>query len=70
MLAGAEKTLERVAALQVELTFQPVYEGSPRAGEVRAFLAERGFAVAGFFTVTRDRDLRLIEADCVMIRHG
>ncbi len=70
VLGGAETTLERVAALQVELSFQPVYEGSPRAGEIRRFLAERGFAVAGFFTVTRDRDLRLIEADCVMIRHG
>ncbi len=70
VLAGAAETLERVAALQVELAFQPVYDGMPRAADVRRFLAERGFAVAGFFTVTRDSDLRLIEADCVMIRHG
>ena len=70
VLGGAAKTLERVAALQVELSFQPLYEGTPRAAEVRRFLAEQGFAVAGFFTVARDKDLRLIEADCVMIRHG
>ncbi len=70
VLKGAKQTLERVAALQVELSFQPVYDGSPSAGEVRRYLAERGFAVTGFFTVMRDRELRLIEADCIMIRHG
>ena len=70
VLKGAEQTLARVAALQVELSLRPVYEGSPRHYEVAAYLDRHGFDVTGFFPVARDDDLRLIETDCVMVRRG
>ena len=69
VLAGAERTLARVAVLQVELTVKPVYERMPPYHEVAAVLDRLGFDVTGFFPVVYDGDL-LVEADCVLVRRG
>jgi FkbM family methyltransferase len=70
VLRGAEATVERVAAVQTELSFQALYEEMPRYHEITAYLDERGYEVTGFFPVTRDRELRIIEADWVLVRRG
>jgi FkbM family methyltransferase len=68
VLEGATGMLDRVAAVQTEVAFQAVYDGVPAIGEVVGALAARGFVPSGFFPVTRDDGLRLIEADLVAVR--
>ena len=69
VLRGAEKTLERVGAIQVELSMLPLYEGVPDYVEVLGFLQQRGFVPSGFYPILRDSDeLSIIEADGVLVK--
>lgn len=45
VLRGAEATLDRVLALEAELSLTMVYEGAPLMDEVVAYLAERDYAL-------------------------
>lgn len=68
VLAGAERSLDRVVALQTEISMRAIYEGMPAYREMLADLEALGFAVTGLYPVTRDPDLRVIEYDCVLVR--
>jgi FkbM family methyltransferase len=68
VLRGAARTLERVVALQSEISFLPIYAGMPAWRESIERIAALGFAVSGIFAVSRDPALRLVEADCVFVR--
>ncbi|MGQ0546347.1 MAG: FkbM family methyltransferase [Betaproteobacteria bacterium] len=68
VLRGAARSLERVAALQSEIAFRPIYAGMPTWRESFERIEALGFAVSGIFPVTREPSLRLIEADCVFVR--
>ncbi|HKZ74537.1 MAG TPA: FkbM family methyltransferase [Steroidobacteraceae bacterium] len=68
VLAGAGEALQRVGALQSELSFVPIYRGMPSWQAALQAYGDAGFAVSGFFAVTRDEDMRLIEADCVLVK--
>lgn len=68
VLRGTGAALERVAALQTELSFVPIYHGMPDWQTMLVEVQQRGFAVSGFFPVTHDAQLRLIEADAVCTR--
>ena len=37
---------------------------------LQRYLSEHGFDVTGFYPVSRDRSLRLVEFDCVMINRA
>lgn len=43
VLAGAERTLPRVAAMLLECSIVPCYEGSPLIGDVLAWLSSHGY---------------------------
>lgn len=45
VLQGARRTLEGVRMLEVEVQFNPIYEGVPLFGEVDRFLREHGFVL-------------------------
>ncbi len=45
VLQGAERSLADVRALQVEVEFQPLYEGQPLFADVDSYLRERGFTL-------------------------
>lgn len=45
VLAGAEKVLDRCAAVVLEVSFIRFFDGGPIAHEVVAYMAERGFVV-------------------------
>lgn len=66
---GATRTLEKVQALQFELGIQRLYEGVPHHADMLREMEERGFDLAGFFPVSSDQHLRVLEFDCVMVRH-
>jgi FkbM family methyltransferase len=67
VVRGAGAVLDRVVGMQVELSFKPLYEGAPGWLETLASLSEHGFEPTAFFAVERDRLLRLIEADCLLV---
>jgi FkbM family methyltransferase len=68
VLAGASGVLDRVVAIQSELSLVPIYEGAPTYLEALAAFREAGFAVTGFYPVNRDPRWRIVEYDAVMIR--
>jgi FkbM family methyltransferase len=65
VLEGATATLERCAAVELELSFQPLYAGQALAPELFACMDARGFRAAAFEPSWRDRrsgDLLLANA--------
>jgi FkbM family methyltransferase len=67
VMAGARRSLAAVMALQVELSFKPIYAEGPSYGEVLDQLTASGFDVAGMYPVRRDELLRIVNFDCLMI---
>jgi FkbM family methyltransferase len=66
---GMSRRLGDVAAVQLELSVLPLYEGGVTWTEVIRLLQDRGFWCAGLFPVTRDPGLlRVTEFDGVFTR--
>ena len=53
----------------VEASYEELYAGQALAGDVAAFLAGHGFAAAGRFNVSRDRDGKPVQADFLFRRN-
>lgn len=68
VIRGAAASLERLAAVQVELALRRTYEGQPSYLDFLAHLDERGFAPALLFPTFPDSTGRIVECDCVLIR--
>jgi FkbM family methyltransferase len=68
VLRGADGCLDRVAALQSEMSVNPLYEGTVELREALAEFNQAGFAVTGFFNLPHHDGFRLSELDCVMVR--
>ena len=67
VIRGAGEALREVRAMQTEASVKPIYEGQPIFIESLEYLGRLGFEISGMFPVTRDRALRLIEFDCIMV---
>ena len=67
VIKGGGDALSEIAALQTELSVLPIYKDMPTYIQVVEELNQRGFDMTGMFSVSRDRLLRIIEFDCVMI---
>jgi FkbM family methyltransferase len=68
VLHGAANCLDRIASLQLELPALAIYEGLPDFGNAIGEVMKFGFDPVGFFPVTRDQNLRVIEFDCLFVR--
>jgi len=69
VLEGAAGCLDRLLALQSEVSVKPIYEGMVTLPDALRRFGELGFEITGFFPVNVDADgLRVIEFDCVMVR--
>lgn len=68
VIAGARGVLDRVLALQSELSVLPIYDEMPGFETALHTLTDLGFEMSAMFPVSRDRHLRLVELDCVMTR--
>jgi len=64
---GLGRQVERVVALQSEVSVIPIYDGMPHWTEGVAVYERAGFVVAGMFPVAMD-GCRTIEFDCLMVR--
>jgi len=69
VLRGCEAILHKIAGVQTEVSFIPIYDGMPGYAEsLRAFQQE-GFEVVDFMPVTRTADgLLMLEMDCLLAR--
>jgi FkbM family methyltransferase len=67
VVRGARGILERIAAMQVELSIRPVYQGAATYLDSLAELASLGLEVTALFPVQRDRALRVVNLDCVLL---
>jgi FkbM family methyltransferase len=68
VLKGAESVLPRVAALQIEVAFTPLYSGVPSWHEVLSWCEGHGFGLYGLFPVVRDPCGRLVEGDAILVQ--
>jgi hypothetical protein len=57
-----------IVAMQSEVALLPIYEGMPRMPEAVATYEAAGFEISGLYAVNREKDGRVIEYDCVMVR--
>lgn len=67
VLHGAEESLPAINALQTEASVIGIYKSMPSYMDTIRYLNERGFEITGLYPISRDRALRLVEFDCVMV---
>ncbi|HSI00113.1 MAG TPA: FkbM family methyltransferase [Reyranella sp.] len=70
VMEGARDCLPTIPALQSEASVLGIYKGMPGYMDTIHYLGERGFDITGLYPASRDRSLRLIEFDCVMINRA
>lgn len=68
VLKGADGCLNRIVALQSEVSVKPIYQSQPSLADALSHLERIGFEVGGLYPVTRDREGRVVEFDCVALR--
>jgi hypothetical protein len=68
ILKGASRSLERTCGMQSEISVIPLYDAVPDYLTCIAYMRNAGFHITGIFSVNRDRQLRVIDFDCVMRR--
>ena len=66
---GAGHFMNRVLALQSEMSVIPIYHGMPGYMESLQYLNSLGYMLSGIFPVRLDSNFRLVEFDCVMVQH-
>lgn len=70
VLDGARSSLRIVHGIQTEVSVKAIYQHMTPYDVAIERLQSLGFELTGLFPVTRDRDLRIVEFDCVMRRFG
>ena len=68
VFVGATGVLDRIEAIQSEVSLIPIYEGMGHWTETISLYERSGFAVAGMFPITGDTSRRVIEYDCLLTK--
>jgi FkbM family methyltransferase len=68
VLRGAEHRLDRLLAMQTELSLHPPYEGATEFEAALSSFSHAGFAAAGMFDRPHHHGFRLAEVDFVAIK--
>jgi len=69
VLLGAAEILTNVRALELELSFIPLYDGVPFADDMLLFLKDRNFTPAAFRPVLTDPVTeQMLQVDCLFVR--
>jgi hypothetical protein len=70
VIAGAEKCLERVTAIQMELSLEPLYEGAQTWQEAIASMQELGYKLMFLTPGFRDPATgEMMQADGIFVRN-
>lgn len=67
---GIREYRDRLSAILCEVSFLPIYEGMPPYDRSINTFVDAGFSVSGLYPVTRNKDLSLIEMDCVLVNRA
>ena len=67
VLRGAQGLLDRIEAIQVELSVVPVYEGMPAWRDVLQELEDRGYVLSNMLPISMHH-LNTIEFDCIVVK--
>lgn len=70
VVQGAEGILDRVEAMQTEMSVQPIYHNMPSMSDALSKLDRMGFSVAGMYPVTRTPELSVVEFDCILVKRA
>jgi len=65
---GALGSLDRIRAMQSELSLISVYSGMPDAYDVLKLFHENDYHISGMYPINRDKSLAVIEYDCVLVK--
>lgn len=65
---GAQNSLDKVRAMQTELSLIHVYEGMPDPYETLSEFHLKDFLISGCYPINRDESLAVIEYDCVLVK--
>jgi FkbM family methyltransferase len=69
VLRGAEKTIDRTVAIQVELSLAPMYDGAPTFLEMVGYLQDKGFEIFNLAPAFKDkRTGRMLQLDGFFVR--
>lgn len=68
VFSGASAKIGRFLGIQSEVGVLPIYEGMPDWRTAIGGYEKAGFALAGFFPVSRSDDLWVVELDAVLVR--
>lgn len=68
VFAGASGILDRIAAMQSEISVIGIYDGMPDGLDTLRLFRDKSYYVSGMFPVTRDESLAAIELDCLLVR--
>ncbi len=68
VLAGATQTLKRTKVIWTEVSFQPLYEGSPTITQIISQCKEQGFILLSLVEGFRGASGELLQADAVFVR--
>lgn len=67
VLRGGAQSLNKMLGMQTEASVIGIYEGMPNYKTTIDRAEDLGFELTGFYTVSRDSSLRLIEFDCLFV---
>jgi FkbM family methyltransferase len=70
VIEGAGRALSRFAALELELSVAPLYEGQARLVDMLPYLAQLAFHPVSLEPILLDDDGRLLELDGLFVRDG
>ena len=65
---GPERCMERIFALQSELSVSPIYEQMPHYLESLRYYESFGFSLMNLSVVSRTKQQSVLEYDCLMAR--
>lgn len=69
VLLGAEKIMGNTWAVELELSFVPLYDSAPLAYEILSYLKDKHFTPASFRPVLTDPATeQLLQVDCLFVR--
>lgn len=65
---GGMNSLDRICAIQTELSLINVYNNTPPPYDVLKEFNRHNYLISGMYPINRDESLAVIECDCVLVK--
>ncbi|MDO8334787.1 MAG: FkbM family methyltransferase [Nitrosomonas sp.] len=67
---GGLETLDKICAMQTELSLIHVYENMPDPYEALNVFHSKNYCISGMYPINRDESLAVIEYDCILVKRS